>query len=121
MSQNTPVARLKKRFKARFMTVHLALSSHRATYHGRRKWSEIPKQWTCLFFTESQGLPAISVACYSTGPDPRPIKSLSLLKKGTGGRSSFNGVVATVFGASGYLGRYVCNKLGKQGTQVRLI
>ncbi|XP_026688900.1 NADH dehydrogenase [ubiquinone] 1 alpha subcomplex subunit 9, mitochondrial-like isoform X2 [Diaphorina citri] len=66
----------------------------------------------------TQGLPAISVACYSTGPDPRPIKSLSLLKKGTGGRSSFNGVVATVFGASGYMGSYLCNKLGKQGSQI---
>lgn len=66
----------------------------------------------------TQGLPAVSVACYSTGPDPKPIKSLSLLRKGTGGRSSFNGVVATVFGASGFLGRYVCNKLGKQGTQI---
>lgn len=39
-------------------------------------------------------------------------------KRGTGGRSSFNGVVATVFGASGFVGRYVCNKLGKIGTQV---
>ncbi|KAL1460084.1 hypothetical protein WDU94_012023 [Cyamophila willieti] len=66
----------------------------------------------------TQGLPAISVKCFSTDPDPKPIKSLSLLKKGTGGRSSFNGIVATVFGASGFLGRYVCNKLGKQGSQI---
>ncbi|XP_021968490.1 NADH dehydrogenase [ubiquinone] 1 alpha subcomplex subunit 9, mitochondrial isoform X2 [Folsomia candida] len=44
--------------------------------------------------------------------------NLAGLKRGTGGRSSFNGVVATVFGASGFVGKYVCNRLGKIGTQV---
>lgn len=46
--------------------------------------------------------------------------NLSLYKRGTGGRSSFNGVVATVFGCTGFLGRYVCNRLGKIGTQLIL-
>jgi NADH dehydrogenase (ubiquinone) 1 alpha subcomplex subunit 9 len=57
-------------------------------------------------------------ATYST--DVKTIKnpSLSALKRGTGGRSSFNGIVATIFGATGFLGRYVCNRLGKMGTQV---
>ncbi|ODM92538.1 NADH dehydrogenase [ubiquinone] 1 alpha subcomplex subunit 9, mitochondrial [Orchesella cincta] len=40
------------------------------------------------------------------------------MKRGTGGRSSFNGIVATVFGVSGFVGKYVANKLGKFGTQV---
>jgi len=50
----------------------------------------------------------------------RPIKCVSptSFKRGTGGRCSFNGLVATVFGASGFIGRYVCNKLGKIGTQL---
>jgi NADH dehydrogenase (ubiquinone) 1 alpha subcomplex subunit 9 len=67
-------------------------------------------------------VPAIGSACnqanYSS--DVRPISAtrLSAMKKGTGGRSSFNGVVATVFGSSGFLGRYLCNRLGKIGTQV---
>ena len=31
-----------------------------------------------------------------------------------GGRSSTTGVVATVFGSTGFVGRYLCNRLGNQ-------
>lgn len=44
--------------------------------------------------------------------------NLGLVRRGTGGRSSFNGVVATVFGATGFTGRYICNRLGKIGSQL---
>ncbi|BDA40605.1 NADH dehydrogenase [ubiquinone] 1 alpha subcomplex subunit [Coccomyxa sp. Obi] len=40
------------------------------------------------------------------------------LKAGPGGRSSVSGVTATVFGCSGFLGRYIVNALARQGTQV---
>jgi len=35
-----------------------------------------------------------------------------------GGRSSVSGVIATVFGCTGFLGRYVVNSLGRVGSQV---
>ncbi|EAT38719.1 AAEL009414-PA [Aedes aegypti] len=66
---------------------------------------------------------ALGIVClranYSSDA-PRKLRTTNLaeMKRGTGGRSSFNGVVATVFGSTGFLGRYVCNKLGKTGSQV---
>ncbi|XP_026748292.1 NADH dehydrogenase [ubiquinone] 1 alpha subcomplex subunit 9, mitochondrial [Galleria mellonella] len=64
----------------------------------------------------SMSIVYIKSAQYSS--DGRP--NLAAYKRGTGGRSSFNGIVATVFGCTGFVGRYVCNKLGKIGTQMIL-
>lgn len=43
---------------------------------------------------------------------------MSRFARGTGGRSSVNGNVVTVFGATGMMGRIICNRLGKEGTQL---
>lgn len=42
----------------------------------------------------------------------------TLNRHGRGGRVSISGNTATVFGATGFLGRYIVNELGKIGTQI---
>ncbi|CAH2063430.1 unnamed protein product, partial [Iphiclides podalirius] len=68
--------------------------------------------------TKNGALSIIYIKSSSYSTDGKP--NLAAYKRGTGGRSSFNGIVATVFGCSGFVGRYVCNKLGKIGTQMIL-
>ncbi|XP_041972748.1 NADH dehydrogenase [ubiquinone] 1 alpha subcomplex subunit 9, mitochondrial [Aricia agestis] len=62
------------------------------------------------------GVIYIESSKYSTDSKP----NIAAYKRGTGGRSSFNGIVATVFGCSGFVGPYVVNRLGKIGTQMIL-
>uniref|UniRef100_A0A672QCF2 NADH dehydrogenase [ubiquinone] 1 alpha subcomplex subunit 9, mitochondrial n=1 Tax=Sinocyclocheilus grahami TaxID=75366 RepID=A0A672QCF2_SINGR len=42
----------------------------------------------------------------------------AMVPRGKGGRSSSSGVAATVFGATGFLGRYVVSRLGRIGSQI---
>ncbi|CAL1547103.1 unnamed protein product [Lymnaea stagnalis] len=72
---------------------------------GRQGWATFSKTSGCIIIQRRDASNDV------------PTK-LTSMKRGTGGRSSFSGIVATVFGASGFLGRYVCNKLGKIGSQV---
>ncbi|XP_070611305.1 NADH dehydrogenase [ubiquinone] 1 alpha subcomplex subunit 9, mitochondrial [Erythrolamprus reginae] len=42
----------------------------------------------------------------------------TVMPHGRSGRSSVSGIVATVFGATGFVGRYIVNHLGRIGSQV---
>ncbi|XP_003705114.1 NADH:ubiquinone oxidoreductase subunit 39 [Megachile rotundata] len=82
----------------------------------------IPK--TVTRATKSQNVYAAIYAIQNRDCSSKPyvIKNptTASLKRGTGGRSSFSGVVCTIFGCNGFVGRYVCNRLGKIGTQLIL-
>lgn len=59
-----------------------------------------------------------NLAPTSFNPESFPSPEVLSLKRGTGGRSSFNGIVCTVFGSSGALGGNVVSRLGQTGTQI---
>lgn len=48
------------------------------------------------------------------------IRGADALRAGPGGRSSVTGVTATIFGCSGFVGRYISQSLGSLGTQLVL-
>ncbi|XP_039471748.1 NADH dehydrogenase [ubiquinone] 1 alpha subcomplex subunit 9, mitochondrial isoform X2 [Oreochromis aureus] len=65
----------------------------------------------------SNSYPALLSAASVTTVQQRKLHH-ALIPKGKGGRSSFSGIAATVFGATGFLGRYVVNRLGRIGSQI---
>ncbi|XP_074976978.1 NADH dehydrogenase [ubiquinone] 1 alpha subcomplex subunit 9, mitochondrial isoform X2 [Caretta caretta] len=60
------------------------------------------------------GIPA------SISPAPQQHRHVhyTVIPHGRSGRSSVSGIVATVFGATGFLGRYVVTRLGRIGSQI---
>uniref|UniRef100_UPI002541B001 NADH dehydrogenase [ubiquinone] 1 alpha subcomplex subunit 9, mitochondrial n=1 Tax=Euleptes europaea TaxID=460621 RepID=UPI002541B001 len=65
-------------------------------------------------------------AGWSVSPSASPLLQqqrdvhYSVIPHGKSGRSSVSGIVATVFGATGFLGRYVVGRLGRIGSQVMI-
>ena len=68
--------------------------------------------WSCAAAT------ATSFAARSYSSD-LAIRGVDAVAAGKGGRSSVAGVTATIFGCTGFLGRYVAQALGSMG--VRLV
>mmetsp|Transcript_7135 Transcript_7135/g.21767 ORF Transcript_7135/g.21767 Transcript_7135/m.21767 type:complete len:371 (+) Transcript_7135:178-1290(+) len=54
----------------------------------------------------------------SVATAPPTISRAREISKGSGGRSSVSGIVATVFGCTGFIGHYAVNQLGRIGSQV---
>ena len=71
-----------------------------------------------LFIYTGQNLPAAACTLYTQKRNAG--SDLAACKRGRGGRSSFSGVVATVFGASGFMGRHVVNRLGIERNLIKI-
>lgn len=65
-----------------------------------------------------------SRSAIKSAPQKRSLQDIAITRTGKpiirsqGGRSSVGGNTATVFGANGFLGRYIVNRLARQGCQV---
>ncbi|GFY99531.1 NAD(P)-binding Rossmann-fold superfamily protein [Actinidia rufa] len=89
----------------------------------------VSRRFGSQFSKPSPGISSIKslypISDHHYGADnPRYASSLAtkgvghLVRKGTGGRSSVSGIISAVFGATGFLGRYLVQQLAKMGSQV---
>lgn len=81
--------------------------------------------WGSPKYTSSIDVPRLAswpLSCFELVSVPTMASNLvaaaSLAARGSGGRSSVSGIAATVFGSTGFLGRYVTSHLGRIGSQV---
>ncbi|KAJ9098294.1 hypothetical protein QFC20_006003 [Naganishia adeliensis] len=72
----------------------------------------------CIPSVQKRGAHDLLIQHRASPSGSTPAKAIIRHGPPTGGRSAQNGQVATVFGCTGFLGRYLVHKLAKQGTQV---
>jgi NADH dehydrogenase (ubiquinone) 1 alpha subcomplex subunit 9 len=85
----------------------------------RRANSEL--KWQLLLTGPKQTLYHQSASLSSDNNVDRTVaksRNLAEYARGTGGRSSFNGQVVTIFGSTGMIGRILANRFGKEGAQI---
>lgn len=73
----------------------------------------------CLFIVNGSAARAFSTTniAQETSLTKKEVNAYSAAK-GTHGRSSNSGNTVTVFGANGMMGKIICNRLGKEGSQI---
>ncbi|KAG2459888.1 NDUA9 dehydrogenase, partial [Polypterus senegalus] len=97
----------------------LSQRSHRSLHFPRTSGNEGTGKWRLWFYvplllTSFAGCSRSQAAvCFI---EKRKIHEIT--PHGKGGRSSVSGISATVFGATGFVGRYVVNRLGRIGSQI---
>jgi len=80
-------------------------------------WAPVTKRNTVFLGGRSAPLLAFFQRAFATA-NPRQVPLSGPLSVQHGGRAHISGIVATVFGATGFLGRYVVSDLGSIGSQV---
>jgi len=99
----------------------LMLAKHAAAFVGRgfprHVGAAVASQWG-----STPAGPGVSDASGAQAAQRREASGLALTsqKLGNGGRHSISGITATIFGSTGFLGRYVVSELGKMGSRVVL-
>ncbi|KAF9998665.1 hypothetical protein BGZ65_005854 [Modicella reniformis] len=95
----------------RFTLIHTAL-------HGYALLTRLYLDCLSRFLESKQAVVGLVQKRFSHDLVVSPKTGRIIIRQGAGGRSSTNGHVVTVFGCTGFLGRYLVNRLARDGAHV---